>query len=129
MPHHTTQRPAAYPIAESEQLATRLNWLRAGVMGANDGIVSTAGMVVGVAGAHVGSAALLAAGVAAVTAGAISMAVGEYVSVSTLRDSERAALEIEKEELARDPERSLRELTGLIAARGVDHALAHQVAV
>ncbi|NLE81793.1 MAG: hypothetical protein GX610_19880 [Rhodococcus sp.] len=68
-------------------LGSRLNWLRAGVMGANDGIVSTAGMVVGVAGAAVGSAALLAAGVAATVAGALSMAVGEYVSVSSQRDA------------------------------------------
>ena len=119
------------PIDEAQggQIATRLNWLRAGVMGANDGIVSTAGMVVGVAGAAVSSSALLAAGVAAVVAGAISMAVGEYVSVSSQRDSQRAELENEARELASDPAYGLNQLTGLIEAQGIDRGLAHRVAV
>lgn len=110
-------------------IAGRLNWLRAAVMGANDGIVSTAGMVFGVAGAAVSDEALLAAGVAAVTAGALSMAVGEYVSVSSQRDSQKAEIAHEQAELARDPEYGLDQLTGLIQARGVERTLAHQVAV
>src|SRR3546814_17641085 len=95
-------------------------------MGANDGIVSTAGMVVGVAGAEVSNDALLVAGIAAVTAGALSMAVGEYVSVSSQRDSERAALEDERAQLAKNPEYGLEQLTGLIQARGNARKLAHQ---
>jgi VIT1/CCC1 family predicted Fe2+/Mn2+ transporter len=118
-------------IEESQagQIASKLNWLRAGVMGANDGIVSTAGMVVGVAGAAVSNAALLAAGVAAVVAGATSMAVGEYMSVSSQRDSQRAELQKERAQLAANPAYGLKQLTGLIAAQGVDQDLAHQVAV
>lgn len=104
--------------AQGGCIATRLNWLRAGVMGANDGIVSTAGMVVGVAGAAVSDQALLAAGVSAVIAGALSMAVGEFVSVSSQRDSQRAELEHERVELAADPEYGLEQLTGLVQARG-----------
>ncbi len=115
--------------AQRSEIASRLNWLRAGVMGANDGIVSTAGMVVGVAGAAVSDNALLASGVAAVVAGALSMAVGEYVSVSSQRDSQRAELEHESRQLAADPEYGLEQLTRLIGARGVDQKLAHQVAV
>lgn len=111
------------------QIASRLNWLRAGVMGANDGIVSTAGMVVGVAGAAVSNDALMAAGISAAIAGALSMAVGEYVSVSSQRDSQRAELEIEKAELASDPRQGLDQLTDLVEATGVDRDLAYQVAV
>lgn len=120
-----------YPAGEAQAgaIATRLNWLRAGVMGANDGIVSTAGMVVGVAGAAVSSAALFAAGVAAVIAGAMSMAVGEYVSVSSQRDSQRAELENEQRQLTSDPAYGLRQLAGLIEAQGIEPRLAHQVAV
>jgi len=115
--------------AQGGQIASRLNWLRAGVMGANDGIVSTAGMVVGVAGAAVSNEALMVAGVSAAIAGALSMAVGEYVSVSSQRDSQRAELEIEKAELASDPRQGLDQLTELVHATGVDRQLAHQVAV
>ena len=115
--------------AQGGEIASRLNWLRAGVMGANDGIVSTAGMVVGVAGAAVSSEALMAAGISAAIAGALSMAVGEYVSVSSQRDSQRAELEIEKAELASDPRHGLDQLTDLVEATGVDRKLAHQVAV
>jgi vacuolar iron transporter family protein len=114
--------------ARGAEIASRLNWLRAGVMGANDGIVSTAGMVVGVAGAAVSDDALLAAGVAAVVAGALSMAVGEYVSVSSQRDSQQAELEHEKARLA-GKQHGVEQLTALIARRGVERALAHQVAV
>lgn len=116
-------------LARGGEIASRLNRLRAGVMGANDGIVSTAGMVVGVAGAAVSDHALLAAGIAAVIAGALSMAVGEYVSVSSQRDSQRAELATESRQIAKDPEYELKQLTELIEAQGIDLALAHQVAV
>ncbi|MEZ0067841.1 VIT1/CCC1 family predicted Fe2+/Mn2+ transporter [Streptacidiphilus sp. MAP12-20] len=110
-------------------LGSRLNWLRAGVLGANDGVVSTAGLVVGVAGAAGSSSELLTAGLAGLLAGSMSMAAGEYVSVSTQRDSERAALDQERRELARTPEAELTELTGLYVAKGLTEELAHQVAV
>src|SRR5690606_21471457 len=112
----------------SERIATRGNWLRAGVMGANDGIVSTASMVVGVAGAAVSNEALMIAGVAALAAGALSMAVGEFVSVSSQRDSERAELAREHARLRRDPEYGVTRLTTLIEAEGIDAELARQVA-
>ncbi|MER7763891.1 VIT family protein [Streptomyces sp. NPDC097619] len=105
-----------------------MNWLRAGVLGANDGIVSTAGLVVGVAGATTSRSALLAAGVAGLLAGSLSMAAGEYVSVSSQRDSERAALEAERQELAEDPEAELDELTRLLAARGLSEDVAREAA-
>lgn len=111
-----------------EGLSTRLNWLRAAVLGANDGIVSTAGLVVGVAGATDSRAALLTAGLAGLMAGSLSMAAGEYVSVSTQRDSERAALALEREELAATPQAELDELTGLLEDRGITHDLAREVA-
>ncbi|MDP3969324.1 MAG: VIT family protein [Nocardioides sp.] len=113
---------------QSGRIASRMNWLRAGVMGANDGIVSTAGMVVGVAGAAVGSAALLASGIAAVVAGAMSMAVGEYVSVSSQRDAQAAELATERSDLLADPEGELDQLTGLTRAQGIDADLARQTA-
>ncbi|MEQ6902067.1 VIT family protein [Nocardioides sp. YIM 152588] len=107
---------------------SRLNWLRAGVLGANDGIVSTAGVVLGVAGATTDRTAILIAGVAAVVAGAMSMAAGEYVSVSTQRDSEDALLEKERRELEEMPDDELDELTGFYVAKGLDEDLARQVA-
>ncbi len=106
----------------------RLNWLRAGVLGANDGIVSTASLVVGVAGATSDRGALATAGIAGLFAGALSMAVGEYVSVSTQRDTERALIAIEREELAEDPEGELRELTQLYEAKGLSPQVATRVA-
>ncbi len=109
-------------------LNDRLNWLRAGVLGANDGIVSTAGVVVGVAGATTDRAAILIAGVAAMVAGALSMAAGEYVSVSTQRDSELALLDKERRELREDPADELAELAGLYVDKGLDEQLALQVA-
>ncbi|MFD8645363.1 VIT family protein [Streptomyces zaomyceticus] len=109
-------------------LGTRLNWLRAAVLGANDGVVSTAGLVVGVAGATESQAALLTAGLAGLLAGSMSMAAGEYVSVSTQRDSEEAALAQEKRELREDPEAELAELTGLLAARGLSTDVAREAA-
>ncbi len=109
-------------------LGTRLNWLRAAVLGANDGVVSTAGLVVGVAGATTSRQTLLAAGLAGLLAGSLSMAAGEYVSVSTQRDSERAALALEREELATAPQAELDELTGLLEGRGIRPDLAREVA-
>ncbi|MBR6460013.1 MAG: VIT family protein [Actinomycetaceae bacterium] len=117
-------------VVENERtsLATRLNWLRAGVLGANDGIVSTAGLVVGVSGAAVGRPALLAAGIAGLIAGALSMAAGEYISVSTQRDTERAQLARERQALADNPEGELAALAGTFDEQGVDKDLAHKVA-
>ncbi len=106
----------------------RLNSLRAGVLGANDGIVSVAGVVLGVAGATSDRTAILVAGVAGLVAGALSMAAGEYVSVSTQRDSEEALLAKERRELQEDPEDELAELAGLYADKGLDPALALEVA-
>lgn len=109
-------------------MSGRLNWLRAGVLGANDGIVSTAGLVVGVAGATVAAGPVLTAGVAGVVAGAVSMALGEYVSVSSQRDTERSLLAKERTELERFPERELEELAALYAAKGLTAATARLVA-
>ncbi len=106
----------------------RLNWLRASVLGANDGIVSVAGIVLGVAGATDDRTAILVAGVAGLVAGAMSMAAGEYVSVSTQRDSEEALLAKERRELRDDPADELAELAGLYADKGLDDDLALEVA-
>jgi vacuolar iron transporter family protein len=113
---------------ERKALARRLNWLRAGVLGANDGIVSTAGIVMGVAGATVESGPILIAGIAALVAGSISMAGGEYASVSAQRDSETAALAKERERLAQDPEGELEELAQYYRNRGISEKLAVDVA-
>jgi VIT1/CCC1 family predicted Fe2+/Mn2+ transporter len=109
-------------------LNNRLNWLRAGVLGANDGIVSTAGIVMGVAGATSARGTILVAGVAGLAAGALSMGAGEYVSVSTQRDSELALLDKERRELRDDPEDELEELAGLYVGKGLSEELALQVA-
>ena len=109
--------------------AGRTSWLRAGVMGANDGLVSTASLVVGVAAAHASSHDILVAGIAGLTAGAMSMAAGEYVSVSSQSDTERADIERERHELATDREHEHAELAAIYVARGLDPALAEQVAV
>lgn len=98
---------------------SQLNWLRAAVLGANDGIVSVAAVIVGVAGASESAGFIVTAGVAALSAGALSMAVGEYVSVSTQRDTERALLAKERFELDTEPEAELEELAGLYAAKGL----------
>lgn len=108
--------------------ATRLNSLRAAVLGANDGIVSTAGIVIGVAGATSDPVAILTAGIAGLTAGALSMAVGEYVSVSAQRDTESALLDKERRELAEMPEEELAELAALYEQKGLPVDLARQVA-
>ena len=110
-------------------IAQRLNWLRAGVLGANDGIVSVAAIVVGVAGATHNTAPILTAGLAGLVGGAISMALGEYVSVSSQRDSERALIAKEKRELAEMPEQELEELVGIYQAQGLSPETARQVAV
>ena len=107
----------------------RLNWLRAGVLGANDGIVSTAGLVIGVAAATTDRGAIATAGLAGLAAGAMSMGTGEYVSVSTQRDTEQALLAKERRELREMPEEELAELTSLYEHRGLSPDLAHQVAV
>ena len=106
----------------------RIGWLRAAVLGANDGLVSTASLIVGVAAAASGHGAVLIAGVAGLAAGAMSMAAGEYVSVSSQSDTEKADLARETSELAGDPEAEVRELAGIYAARGVTPALATEVA-
>jgi vacuolar iron transporter family protein len=109
-------------------VSSKLNWLRAGVLGANDGIVSTAGIVVGVAAATVESTPILTAGIAGLVAGAGSMALGEYISVSTQRDTEQALLHKEREELHEDPVSELDELVALYEAKGLSPALARDVA-
>jgi VIT1/CCC1 family predicted Fe2+/Mn2+ transporter len=106
----------------------RIGWLRAAVLGANDGIVSTASLVLGVAAAGANSQAILVAGVAGLVAGAMSMAAGEYVSVSSQADTESADLARERKELAADPEHEQAELTAIYVKRGLDTALASQVA-
>lgn len=106
----------------------RIGWLRAAVLGANDGIVSTASLILGVAAAEASRGAVLTAGIAALVGGAMSMASGEYVSVSSQSDTERADTEREKRELQDDPAAELQELTGIYVGRGLDPALAAQVA-
>jgi len=108
--------------------AGRLNWLRAGVLGANDGIVSVAGIVLGVAGATTNRGPIFTAGLAGLVAGAVSMALGEYVSVSSQRDSEAAQLTQEQRELAEEPDAELAELVALYRAKGLSESTAHQVA-
>jgi len=106
----------------------RMGWLRAAVLGANDGILSTSSLIVGVAASSADRAAVLTAGIAGLVAGALSMAAGEYVSVSSQRDTENADLKRERHELATDAEGELVELTGIYMQRGLDRTLAHQVA-
>jgi VIT1/CCC1 family predicted Fe2+/Mn2+ transporter len=109
-------------------LNNKLNWLRAGVLGANDGIVSVAGIVIGVAAATIDREHILTAGIAGLTAGALSMALGEYVSVSTQRDTELALLAKERRELAEEPEAEFNELVGLYQAKGLSPDTARTVA-
>ena len=110
-------------------LAGRLNWLRAGVLGANDGIVSVAGIVVGVAGATPSRGPVFTAGLAGLVAGAVSMALGEYVSVSSQRDSEQALLAKERAELRDMPEAELKELAEIYERKGLRPETARQVAI
>jgi VIT1/CCC1 family predicted Fe2+/Mn2+ transporter len=110
-------------------LASRLNWLRAGVLGANDGIVSVAALVVGVAAATTDAPTILIAGVASLLAGAVSMALGEYVSVSSQRDTERALIAKERFELETMPEEELAELAEMYRGKGLAPETARQVAL
>lgn len=114
--HHETHR------------AGRSGWLRAAVLGANDGIVSTASLMLGFASSGANSRSILLAGAAGMVAGALSMAAGEFVSVSSQADTEQADLDLERGELAHSPEGELHELTSIYVKRGLDPALARQVA-
>lgn len=107
---------------------TRIGWLRATVLGANDGIISTASLIMGIAAAQSSTETILTAGVAGLVAGAMSMAAGEYVSVSSQSDTEKADLQREKKELEEDPEFELKELKEIYIQRGLDRELANQVA-
>lgn len=124
----TTLPPAQHDESHSGIINGRSNWLRAAVLGANDGIVSIAGLVVGVAGATSSKIIILTAGLAGIIAGALSMAAGEYVSVSTQRDIEKALLEKERQELIDQPEEELAELAFLYQAKGLKAATALIVA-
>lgn len=110
-------------------LVSRIGWLRAAVLGANDGIVSTASLIMGVAASGAPRSAILVSGIAGLVAGAMSMAAGEYVSVSSQSDTEQSDLERERLELATDPEAELEELAGIYRARGVDADVAKTVAM
>ncbi|MEU1778082.1 MULTISPECIES: VIT1/CCC1 transporter family protein [Streptomyces] len=118
-PHHVG------PVQATE---ARLNWLRAAVLGANDGVVSTAGLVVGVAGATEDRGTLLTAGLAGLLAGSLSMAAGEYVSVCAQRDAQRAALELEEKELRAHPRAGFAALTAALERRGLSHGVAQAAA-
>jgi vacuolar iron transporter family protein len=123
------RKASKVPIGHTERHRTgRIGWLRAAVLGANDGIVSTASLVLGVAAAHATHSNILVAGVAGLVAGSMSMAAGEYVSVHSQADSEQAALELERAELAADDKGERRELAAIYVARGLDPSLAKQVA-
>ena len=124
----TDKDPQHWHEDVGDGVSTRLNWLRAAVLGANDGIISTAGVVMGVAGATTDNTAILIAGIAALTAGAISMAAGEYVSVSTQRDSEKSILAMEARELEQMPETELSELARMLREKGLSPATAKQAA-
>ncbi len=123
------RRASRVPAGHAEgHLTGRIGWLRAAVLGANDGIVSTASLVLGVAAAHASHGNVLVAGVAGLVAGAMSMAAGEYVSVHSQADSEQAALELERAELKADRKGEHMELAAIYVSRGLDPALAKQVA-
>jgi VIT1/CCC1 family predicted Fe2+/Mn2+ transporter len=117
-----------HPITEELHRSSRIGWLRAAVLGANDGIVSTASLVVGVAASGATSGEILLAGTAGLVAGAMSMAAGEYVSVSSQSDTEQADLSRERKELETQPEFELQELAAIYVQRGVKPELAKQVA-
>jgi VIT1/CCC1 family predicted Fe2+/Mn2+ transporter len=114
---------------KERHLSHRANWLRASVLGANDGIISTAALILGVAAADASRSAVLTAGIAGLTAGSRAMGLGEYVSVSSQRDTERADIAKEIWELENTPERELAELTAIYQERGLKHDLARQVAI
>src|SRR4051812_22594439 len=135
MAHRSSARPSAERgimrsmLQPERHLGHRSNWLRAGVLGANDGIVSTASLVLGVAASGAARAAILTAGIAGLVAGALSMAAGEFVSVSSQRDAELADLDLERRELGADPEGELDELARIYESRGLETGLAREVAV
>ena len=126
MPTAPLQHPGE---PHGQGLAARLNWLRAGVLGANDGIVSVAAIVVGVAAATPEIGPIVTAGLAGLVGGALSMAVGEYISVSSQRDSQRALIAKERQELLSRPDEELEELAGLYQARGLAAETARRVAI
>lgn len=115
-------------IHPERHYSSRNNWLRAGVLGANDGLISTASLLMGLVAGGTDGRTLVLSGIAALVAGAVSMSAGEYVSVSSQSDTERADLAKERQELDRNPEAELRELTSIYESRGLDRALARQVA-
>ncbi len=117
------------PLHKEVHRSDRVGWLRAAVLGANDGIVSVAGLVVGIAASGAPASTVLATGVAGTVAGAMSMAAGEYVSVQSQADTEHADLALERRELHEDPHTELEELAGIYRRRGLTPELAHQVAV
>lgn len=126
---HTDSSPARASPPATPHRSHRVGWLRAAVLGANDGIVSTAGLVVGVAASGADGPTILMSGVAGLVAGAMSMAAGEYVSVKSQADAEEADLAIEQRELASSPGSELEELASIYRQRGLEPELAHQVAV
>jgi len=117
-----------YDNPEKQRPGAKLNWLRAAVLGANDGIVSTAGIVVGVAAATDNTSVILTAGIAGIVAGSLSMAAGEYVSVSSQKDTEKALLAKEKQALLKFPEKELEELVALYMQKGLSKSTAEMVA-
>jgi len=117
-----------YPLHREKHRTQHIGWLRAAVLGANDGIVSIASLIVGVAAAQAASSDILIAGVAGLVAGAMSMAAGEYISVSSQSDTEKADIERERRELEEDVELEKEELASIYVSRGLDTALASQVA-
>lgn len=123
-----TRNPITHVELNDSMSNNKLNWLRAAVLGANDGIVSTSAVIVGVAGASNSKSFILTAGVASLVAGALSMAVGEYISVSTQRDTEKSLLEKERIELATVPDEELEELTGIYEKKGLSRGTAEIVA-
>jgi len=125
MPRHPLTSLSRHP---ERHRSARVGWLRAAVLGANDGIVSVAGVVVGVAATGASAGIVLATGVAALVAGAMSMAAGEYVSVQSQADTEAADLAVERQELEAEPQHELAELAQIYIRRGLDPALAQQVA-
>ena len=129
----TVRPPVGDPLpahaATERHRGSRAAWLRAAVLGANDGLISTASLIVGVAASSASRSAILVAGIAGLTAGALSMAAGEYVSVSSQLDTERADLAREQRELASAPDAELEELAAIYRRRGLDPDLARQVAV
>ena len=121
-------KPVIYNSQREMHRSGRAGWLRAAVLGSDDAIVSTASLMIGVAASSAPKMAILVAGVAGLVAGAMSMAVGEYVSVSSQRDAEQADVKLEKKELAAEPQAELRELAMIYVKRGLEEKLAMQVA-